>query len=146
MTVIAWDGKTLAADKQSTLYGYGSKVTKIFRVGDALVALSGNGPHAVALLEWYKAGAEWHKHPKPATPDDSGNIVVIDANGVREYVGTTGYYSKNESNFVAYGCGRDYALAAMHLGKTAKEAVEVACALDTQCGMGVDVLELGPHS
>ena len=37
---------------------------------------------------------------------------------------------------------RDFALAAMHLGKSAREAVEVACALDVFCGNGIDTLEL----
>jgi len=40
MTIIAWDGKMLAADKQSTCAGHPSTVTKIFRtpVGAVLLA------------------------------------------------------------------------------------------------------------
>lgn len=142
MTVIAWDGKTLAADKQSTLYGHGSKVTKIFRHKDSLIALCGNGPHACAMLGWYYAGADVQKFPKPATPDEAGSLMVFSKHGISEYAGTSGYCMKNESAYVAYGCGRDYALAALYLGKTAREAVKVACALDTQCGIGIDTLAL----
>jgi len=49
-----------------------------------------------------------------------------------------------EDKVYAGGCGRDYALAAMHLGHDARKAVEVACALDVHCGLGIDALELKP--
>jgi ATP-dependent protease HslVU (ClpYQ) peptidase subunit len=47
-----------------------------------------------------------------------------------------------EDPFIAFGAGRDYAMAAMHLGCDAHRAVEVACVFDTGCGMGIDTLEL----
>ena len=40
------------------------------------------------------------------------------------------------------GHGRDFTLAAMHLGHDARTAVEVACALDAFCGCGIDTLTL----
>ena len=39
-----------------------------------------------------------------------------------------------ESSFHAVGSGRDFAIAAMHLGKTAREAVELACLYDIYTG------------
>ena len=42
----------------------------------------------------------------------------------------------------AIGSGRDFALAAMYLGKTAAQAVEVACVFDSGCGNGVDAMAL----
>lgn len=39
------------------------------------------------------------------------------------------------------GSGRDFAIAAMHCGKTAREAVEIASLYENGCGNGVDVLE-----
>jgi ATP-dependent protease HslVU (ClpYQ) peptidase subunit len=47
-----------------------------------------------------------------------------------------------EDKKTATGSGRDYALAAMHCGKTAREAVEIACLFETGCGNGVDELEV----
>ena len=47
---------------------------------------------------------------------------------------------KIESPFIALGTGREYAMAAMHLGKTAAEAIEVAAHFDSGTGNGVDVL------
>ncbi|QTF91783.1 hypothetical protein [Halomonas sp. BM-2019] len=49
-----------------------------------------------------------------------------------------------ENTHHAIGCGRDYVMAAMHLGKNAKQAVEMACALDAFCGSGIDTLTLNP--
>jgi hypothetical protein len=50
MTCIAWDGKTLAADKQATSVGRGITTTKIYRVGACLVALAGSGDVCRAML------------------------------------------------------------------------------------------------
>jgi ATP-dependent protease HslVU (ClpYQ) peptidase subunit len=68
---------------------------------------------------------------------------VSDDGIVHGYSGDDGPHSMiYEDKFIAWGAGRDYALAAMHLGKNSREAVEVACALDNTCGMGIDILEL----
>jgi ATP-dependent protease HslVU (ClpYQ) peptidase subunit len=142
MTCIAWDGRTLAADKQSTNCGFGSKVTKIFRVPGGLVAFTGNEGHAMALLAWFRAGRDPEKWPQKGG-DDSASAIFATPEGLLVYSGDDGpHCAARENAFSAWGAGRDYALAAMHLGKTAREAVEVACALDNTCGQGIDTLEL----
>jgi ATP-dependent protease HslVU (ClpYQ) peptidase subunit len=45
-------------------------------------------------------------------------------------------------SFHALGSGRDFALAAMYLGKNAREAVEIAMEFDLETGKGVDCLEV----
>jgi hypothetical protein len=47
-----------------------------------------------------------------------------------------------EDKFYAAGCGRDSALAALHLGHSAVEAVEVTSKIEAHCGMGLDVIDL----
>lgn len=144
MTVIAWDGKTLAADKRSTCVGYPSTVTKIYRLQDGLVGFSGDGSHAMALLTWFKDGRDAEKWPASRNSDSHADAIFISNTGeIYEYWGRAGPFStKYEDQFTASGSGRDYALAAMYLGKSAREAVEVACVLDTGCGNGIDTLEL----
>lgn len=147
MTVIAWDGKTLAADKQSTNVGYGSTVTKIFRSHDVLVGLAGSAGHAMELLRWWESGAKpdaWPETRDKADTSNIGTLVVVDGpRRVLTYAGNGGPYPELcESEFFACGCGRDYALATMYLGHDARRAVEVACALDVFCGMGIDTLTL----
>lgn len=142
MTVIAFDGKTLAADKQCTNAGHPFTATKIHRVPGGLVGFTGNAGHAQALLQWFNDGADPTKWPSKT--DDTAGILFITTGGeVRGYSGDDGpHYLIYESRFVAFGAGRDYALAAMHLGYDARKAVEVACALDVNCGNGIDTLEL----
>lgn len=143
MTVIAWDGKTLAADKQSTNCGYASTVTKIYRVPGGVVGLAGNAPHAMALLDWFMNGMKPEQWPKPFNDDYASALFVAADGQIHKYAGDCGPFPERiESKSTAIGCGRDYALAAMYLGKSAFEAVQVACALDVSCGQGIDTLTL----
>ncbi len=143
MTVIAWDGKTLAADKQCTNAGHPMVVTKIHRMPDGILGFIGNGGHASALLQWFQNGCIRENWPNKIGDDTAGVVFITNGGEVRGYSGDDGpHYIIYENKFIAFGAGRDYALAAMHLGKTAREAVELACLLDTSCGMGIDALEL----
>lgn len=142
MTVIAWDGKALAADKMACACGYGYTVTKIHRLRDgSIAAFSGDGDSAMALLAWLEAARNPATYPD-AQKDNDTCALVIEAGGAVWCYGKTPYPQRIEDKFYAMGHGRDFALAAMHLGKSAKEAVEVACALDAYCGNGIDVLDL----
>lgn len=143
MTVIAWDGRTLAADKQGTSAGHARTTTKIHRVADGLVGLMGDGGHAYALLNWLRGDRKPADFPRAPGADDTGHIIHFTRVGVFVYSGTgCGFAEPVEDQFVAFGSGRDYALAAMHLGCNARRAVEVACVFEINCGMGIDVLEL----
>lgn len=142
MTVVAWDGVTLAADKQTSDVGLRLKTTKAVRIGNLLVAGSGDAHRIREMHEWVAGGRK--KEDLPSFQRDSGtsvNLMVIEAGRILHY-GTSHLPLVIEDKFSAMGSGRDYALAAMYLGKTAKEAVEVAIHFETGCGNGVDVLEL----
>ena len=142
MTIIAWDGKTLAADKRLTNCGMASPVTKIFRCEESLIGISGEFSLAQELINWYKNGCEIDKFPAfQRDEDDYVGMLVINKKGVFKY-GRTPFPMILESQFFAIGSGRDYAMAAMHLGKTAVEAVEIASIFDCGCGNGVDSLTL----
>lgn len=143
MTVIAWDGRTLAADKQATIQGLRLTVTKIFRVPDGLVGFMGSASHVAALLPWFCGDRDPAKWPHPPTPTASADVLHITHEGVFTYCGEHGPHpEKLEDPFVAMGAGRDYAMATMFLGYDARRAVEVASALDVSCGNGIDTLTL----
>lgn len=143
MTVIAWDGKTLAADKQCTNAGYPTKVVKIFRVQGGIVGFAGNASHAHALLKWFEEGRDQNKWPKSQSDTAADAIFVDDTGKAFLYDGLNGPFAQPVyDKFAALGCGRDFALAAMFLGKGAFDAVQVACALDIHCGKGIDILEV----
>ncbi len=142
MTCIAWDGKTLAADKRCTQAGLARTVTKIHKVGLLLVGLAGDEETGLAMLEWVRNGRIPENFPSDVRDKDGDArcvLVVIEDGAVLVYQGSP-WPAKYEDPFYATGSGRDYAIAAMHLGKTAREAVEIACLFDVSCGNGIDEL------
>ena len=142
MSCIAWDGKTLAADKRAVSCGLILTVTKIKRIGNLLVGISGNTAGMVEAFRWIEMGCPYDKYSDILKDKDDGPIImVIDAGRIIMY-GNSPLPTEYEDKIFAIGSGRDYALAAMHLGKTAKEAVEVACVFENGCGNGVDTLEV----
>ena len=143
MTCIAWDGKTLAADRAATNSGYRRTLTKIFRVPGGIVGFAGDGSRAMALLEWFKAGRMPAEYPAFQHDAETavGSIFIGNGGESLTYLHTP-YPEVRLDRFDAIGSGRDYALAAMYLGHDARRAVEVACALDNGCGNGIDTLTL----
>lgn len=145
MTVIAWDGKTLAADKRATCVGNPNTTTKIRRLSDGtLIGASGDADAAREIIYWYENGALPSNFP--GNRDDSNNtrasILIITPERKIRMIQRTAFLVDFEDKFFAMGSGRDYALAAMHLGFDAIKAVEVASALDVDCGNGIDTLSL----
>lgn len=145
MTVIAWDGKTLAADKRASNNGLARTVTKIRRASNgALMACTGDLHAGEELMAWYEAGRVTEKYPESqkALVEELTTLVVIEPGPVITTYGRYGARAVFEERTYACGCGRDYAVAAMHYGKDAREAVALACLFDVGCGNGIDTLEL----
>ena len=141
MSVIAFDGRTMAADKRACLGTMTRTTTKIFRVGDSLCAYSGDAAGGEEMLAWFKNGAKPESYPASQRGDDWSGLLVVRQGEILKYE-RSHHPVRFEDKFFAIGCGRDFALAAMHLGHDARTAVEVAIALDSGCGNGIDTLEL----
>lgn len=142
MTVIAYDGKTLAADKRAVNCGMVRTVTKLFRVKRSVIGIAGMLGHGMEMLQWFKDGGDPAKFPAcQRDKDDWGTFVVLSKTGLWVYERTP-YPHKIEDDIWAGGSGRDFALMAMHLGKTAREAVELASLFENGCGNGVDAMTL----
>lgn len=139
MTVIAWDGESLAADKRMTLGAHVNTVTKVFAAGEYLIGFTGSAKHIGPFRAWLDAGAVAEAFPQCPADDQIHALAVRRDGTVWKFEGTA-YPVRIEDFQAAAGSGRDYARAAMHLGKTAREAVEIACLFDENCGNGVDVL------
>lgn len=143
MTVIAWDGVTLAADRRMCNGPLIGTITKIRRAPDgSLIGSAGNADAGQEVMAWYERGAdpkEFSDHMR--NRDDFAGLLVIRPDAeVWKYERTP--YPMKFSGPHAIGSGRDFAMAAIHLGHDAAKAVEVACALDCFCGNGVDRLSL----
>ncbi len=143
MTVIAWDGTTMAADKQGTASGYAYAVTKIFRIKNCIVGIMGNVSHGMQLLNWFQSGMIPERWPS-YTEDKNADALYVRYDGTMWFYTSDckGYPEQILDSYIALGSGRDYALATMHLGHNAVKAIEVACELDVYCGKGIDAITL----
>lgn len=141
MTTIAWDGSILAADTQGTLEsGLPLYVHKIFRLTDGwLYAATGTGEDLLSVYACLNEQRDMGQLSWIAREDFSGLLVSPDGDAYR--LGATGSRRLIEEPFMALGSGRDFALAAMLLGKNAIEAVMLAIQCDVFSGGPVEAME-----
>lgn len=143
MTTIAWDGRTLAADKRCVYGEVVNIVTKIHRAGDCLVGGSGEFAFILAMVEWVRGGRKDSEFPADQRNKDEWQpVLVIDREGRMHLYERTCHPIRWERRFGAIGSGKAYAIAAMHLGLSAEDAVAVACEYDPGSGNGIDVLRM----
>lgn len=138
MTTIITDGKSMAADKQAEYDNHHIPVVKIHRVGEEIIGISGCHAFGNRVIEWYKGDADIKDFPPNAS--NNWQVLVLSKDGVKNLF-EHGFVNI-PLDFVAIGCGRDFALSAAYLGKTLKEAIEFASVHDIDTGMGVDILHL----
>lgn len=138
MTVIVWDGKTLAADRMLNHQGMATRTEKIMRRGEFLVAVGGNDGLARAMAEHLFGDGTV---PWPIAKDhESASLVVVHSSGkIVMYEDERPFPVPVAAHRMAWGAGRDFAMAAMAMGADACRAVEVACELSTVCGLGVQI-------
>lgn len=143
MTTIAWDGRTLAADKQATSGGLIHTTTKIFEHRTGLYGITGHASHGLAVYRWIiETNSDPKSYPPNPSNDEYGYLLHIDKKGkIWCYEGFP-IPANMEDPFFAIGSGREYATAAMYCGKTAIEAVEIASKFNTGTGQGVDSFTL----
>jgi hypothetical protein len=140
MTTIAWDGKTLAADKQCSDGNHKFAVTKIKRVNGELLGFSGGLYRCKEMLAWYCGERKPEDFPKGESDDFSELMVIRDG---KIFLYGSKYPIEVEDNRFAVGSGSPYALAAMECGLSAEDAVQTAIKFDPSTGMGIDILTWG---
>lgn len=144
MTVIAFDGRILAADCRAESAGRIITVRKIFTLPDgSAMAGWGNLMRILQIMAWYADGALPHLFPLPSNPDQWGSVVIVDRfRRVYVYEDAATPFEVLDPVF-AEGSGGSAAKAAMLCGKDAIEAVRVACKIDMGCGNGIDYYDFG---
>jgi lipopolysaccharide transport system ATP-binding protein len=124
-------------------YGVGAIHIESVQFEKGLLGLAGESGLGLPVVKWVMHGAIADQFPAlQSSKDDWQPVLWIDLNGVIHIYERSPIPSIWEDGCCAIGSGREYAMAAMHLGCSAKEAVEVANALSCDCGRGVDVLDL----
>ncbi len=152
MSVIAWDGKTLAADKRACRGTLIYTTTKIFHkeviwkndpkdIRKVLLGYCGDADGGQEMMAWFCAGADPDKFPPSQRTENgwAGLLVITKSGQIMKYERTPYSVPVDDDQFTV-GSGRDLATMAMYLGKTSKEAVELACLFDSACGNGIDIL------
>jgi len=139
MTVIAWDGTTLATDSRATYGNQNTTVAKIWTVGNYAIAGCGTNPAYDELVHWAKMKCAKTPVDFPASAKDSGAAVVIADMQSKEL---TRYDSSEHGTLIldplhAAGTGGDVALGAMASGASAQTAVRIAARFNCACGLPV---------
>jgi hypothetical protein len=145
MTTIAWDGTSVAADTQITCEGMRRRSHKLTVTDTWIYGHTGMEADCERVARWVLAGADLDRPPDLDDGEGAHGLLVNRTTGeVFTLAGKNAVPRKIEEAFHATGSGRDYAVAAMALGKTAAEAVSLAARFDVFTGEPVDVVQVRP--
>ena len=138
MTTIAYDGKTMAADRLRTCNGVRiGNYKKIEKLRDGRIfGFCGEVKYRKMVLDHLK-----HQSLDPLPEGDYCALVVRKDGSVYTLEG--GSYELDATPPIAMGSGGDFAMAAMACGKDAKGAIEIAIRFDTLSGGEIDEVTHG---
>ena len=143
MSIIAWDGKHIAADRQATSGQIICTCLKLFAVRGYAVGFVGREDAGLLLLEWFKAGGKVEDWPTDLQMSDAGATLIVAGRKKVWEICELPVFSEVRDPFWAWGTGREVALGAMSGGADARTAVETAIRFDISCGVGMDFFECG---
>ena len=144
MTTLAFDGKTLASDSQVSCGGMITSTSeqKIYILKDGrCFAGCGTVKFVTIVLKWLNDG---QPDPAPTWDEKDGDFegLIVNADGTNPCeIYSGGVFSPVEVPWVG-GSGCRFALAAMRLGYTARQAVECAKGLDAYTGGPVQTIRM----
>ncbi len=140
MSIVVWDGQSLAVDRGGTDGATLFELDKCWEIGDAVVTGTGDYGSIAALRDWYTLYVGGRGFPSLLHPAE---LIVVSANvGLRRFEHTSALPIAHGFNKCAFGSGRDFAYGALAMGATAEQAAEVACRYSTSCGHGVKVFKI----
>ena len=145
MTTIAIDALgNIAADGRRTagneIIRYDAEKIKVSH--GRIYALTGCCSLLDALISWHHAGADASKMPT-YKGDGGWYLIVFQADGMYTYSNDVPYSMGDEIKApMAFGSGQNWAMGAMLAGKSAKEAVEIACKVDIYSGGQIKVMNI----
>lgn len=141
MTVLAYKGGILAADRRGIRGGLNTLTCKIHKVPGGWLAGAGTSASVMEMVEWYRSGAKQEAMPKRQYTEDNDQLILLKQDGAFT-IERGAFPIPMRGSFLVVGSGADFAAAAMHLGKSAIEAVSLAGELCYSCGGGVDYVTL----
>ena len=156
MTVIVWDGKTLAADKLCVVGTVKLTVTKIrtyyLEGSEFLVGVCGDFDLAQEFFNWFGSIREigiidrylidrYESFPSCLRDKDVpvSALVIRGDHQVFKYERSPLPMEYGKGQF-AIGSGKEFAIGAMQMGANSFQAVQIANRFDYGCGNGIDEL------
>ena len=139
MTVVAWDGEYLVADRQRVGGSHRFEVTKLIPVGSCIAVAVGVVDFGQELIEWFQySGRSPEAWPAYQMTEKEWATLVV---GLGD--GSVGCYYQRPALIkqpagVAWGSGADFAVGAMAHGASAIEAVIATNKVCKDCGFGYD--------
>jgi hypothetical protein len=141
MTTIAFDGRTLAADKGAWSNGLHQPAKKVHRITAPdgrryLVAFSGDAIFCSDVLRWMLGGEK----PGKCLPDDEQRdcAVVIDEQRRIWRLSHRLIYYRMYGRVHSHGAGQEVALGALMAGADAVKAIRITMAVSDYAARGVD--------
>ena len=141
MSVVAWDGKYVAADQQATSGQMMCKCVKLMKVRGYAVGFVGREDVGLMLVEWFRAGAKIEEWLTDVQQSEAGGTLIVVGRNKAWEICEYPIFAEILDPFWAWGTGREVALGAMSMGVDARTAVEAAIKFDVSCGVGVDFFE-----
>lgn len=148
MTVVAFDGKTLACDSQLSDGSFAwAETKKIKRVNGWLIGFAGNLDLGTLYMQKFDPAIIESGKNLPALStterNDAFEALAISPKGEIYYLETSGIITKLETEgFTAIGCGCSVAMGVMFAGGSAVLAVKAACKYRHGCGGKIHKLRL----
>jgi|TARA_R110000744_G_scaffold173945_4_gene292690 hypothetical protein len=146
MSIVVWDGTTLATDRAATDGTTKWRATKAWRhttdAGTPLI-LSGVGPlqTILAMKNWMVEGADQNRFPSAQLAPLFCHFLVVSPTGLIRYEQSPLPIDHHRCK-CAFGEGAPFAYGAMAMGASAAKAVEIANQHSVYCGLGVDTYNL----
>jgi hypothetical protein len=143
MTVVAWDGERLAADRQATYGDMRVLTVKIWQLASGLVlANEGDAARGLAMKRWFEAGCVEADFPR-MQGDNWSRLIVAHERGRCEFYDLEPFPMTVHGKFQAWGVGKHCAMGALAMGAPADKAVLIANQYVEGCGLGADVFIAG---
>jgi len=126
--------------------GFSYPATKMIKANGWLVGASGDGGDCSRFLEWARKGLKEKDEPKWKSPPPSEDFIIgliMKEDGLYLWTWGSPEPERINSDTFAIGSGGKAARAALLMGATALQAVEIACEVDNVfSGLPIQTLSL----
>lgn len=141
MTTIVADRNGMAADRRISGTGSAFKTAKLHRIRGSIIGYCGNPEQAMRFIEWRR-----NPDAKPSFSEPDFEALELTAGGDLLWWGSEMVPLTIDDDHYAIGSGSGYALGAMAMGATPKQAIKIAADYDPGTGSDVQTLTLGGKS